>query len=272
MPKTRTPDQVWAVLSWEPMTFMWGKIKPDTFNWTVLYRRESSIYNPFTTWYKMTPEELKTNTKTKNTENFLLQKSKFASTMVSNCFDQSKRYRIIRELQRYVEVDNFGKCSGNIICKAGIPTTECGKMYLKDYKFYLAFENSFCRDYVSEKFWNALDRHQIPVIAAPKYTLELLPPNSYLNVFDFPSIEALANRMKEIANNATLYNSFFDWMQFYKQDQESVYCKLCRELHANRPAQSYVDMEGWIQDDMCYKSTVSKLEMRSGVTRFTECG
>lgn len=256
MPEYRTPNQIWAVLSWEPMTFMWGKINPNTFNWTMLYRRESTIYNPFTQWRKMSPEELKHNTNKKDTTNYLAQKTKFASIMVSNCYDQAKRYKIIRELQKYVEVDNFGACSGNIICPAGVPTTECGKKHLKDYKFYLALENSFCRDYVSEKFWNALDRHQIPIIAAPKFNHEMIPPNSYLNVFDFPSIKSLADRMMEISNNATLYNSFFSWKQFYKKDKESTYCKFCKELHANRPAQSYHNLEGWVQDDICYKSTV----------------
>lgn len=256
MPETRTPNQVWAVLSWEPMVFMWGKIKPNTFNWTMLYRREATVYTPFTSFFKMTPEELKTSKKPKVTEMFLRQKTKFAATMVSNCYDQAKRYKIIRELQRYVEVDYFGSCTGRMLCPHGVPTTACGEKYLKEYKFYLAFENSFCRDYVSEKYWNALSRHQIPVIAAPKYNLEMLPPNSYLNVFDFPSIKALADRMIEIGNNQTLYNSFFDWMQFYKEDKEGIYCRFCKELHNNRPAQSYADMEGWIQDDMCYKSTV----------------
>lgn len=259
MPNYRTANQVWAVLSWEPMTFMWGKIKPHTFNWTVLYRRESTVYNPFTQYYRKTPEELKADQVPVENRNYLREKNKFAATLVSNCQDQAKRYRIIRELQRYIDLDYFGYCSGNINCPAGVPTAECGKKYMKDYKFYLAFENSFCRDYVSEKFWNALDRRQIPVIAAPKYNLEMLPPNSYLNVFDFPSIKALADRMTEIGNNETLYSSFFKWLPLYKVDSESIYCKICKELHANRPAQSYVDIEGWIQDDICYKSTVSKL-------------
>ncbi|KAL4241102.1 Alpha-(1 3)-fucosyltransferase 7 [Mactra antiquata] len=259
MPKTRTPNQVWAVLSWEPMTFMWGKIKPNTFNWTMLYRRESSVYNPFTQWRKMTPEELKHSTYVEDKTDHLAEKTKFASTMVSNCFDQAKRYKIIRELQRYVKVDNFGKCSGNIICPAGVPTTECGKQHLRDYIFYLAFENSFCRDYVSEKYWNALDRNQIPIIAAPKFNLETIPPNSYLNVFDFPDIKALADKMKEIANNATLFKSFFAWRRYYRKDEINIYCRFCMELHANRPAQSYNDMEAWVQDDMCYKSTAWSL-------------
>ena len=257
MPKTRTPNQVWAVVSWEPIIYMWGTIKPDTFNWTVLHRRESTIYNPFTNYYKKTEEEIKSDRYVNENRNYFKEKTKFATTLVSNCMDQAKRYQIIRELQRYIDLDYYGYCSGNINCPAGVPTSECGKRFMKDYKFYLAFENSFCRDYVSEKFWNALERRQIPVIAAPKYNLELLPPNSYLNVFDFPSIKALADKMIEISNNETLYNSFFDWLPLYKVNPESVYCKICKELHANRPAQSYTDMEGWIKDDICYKSTVS---------------
>lgn len=255
MPKTRTPNQVWAVISYEPMVYMWGNIKPHTFNWTVLYRRESTIYNPFTPYRKKTPMEMKDADKSVEKRNYFQEKTKFATTLVSNCMDQAKRYKIIRELQRYIELDYFGYCSGNINCPAGIPTSDCGKRYMKDYKFYLAFENSFCRDYVSEKFWNALDRRQIPVIAAPKYNLEMLPPNSYLNVFDFSSIKALTDRMIEISKNETLYNSFFNWVPMYKVEKESTACKICKELFANRQAQSY-DMEGWIKDDICYKSSV----------------
>ncbi|XP_052782802.1 alpha-(1,3)-fucosyltransferase C-like [Mya arenaria] len=256
LPKLRTPNQVWALFSWEPMIYHWGNIPPNIMNWTMLYRRESSIYMPFTSYYKMTQKEItQESTKAKETTNYFQEKTKFATTMVSNCNDQARRYRIIDELQQYIDLDYFGKCSGKIICKAGVPTTECGEMNFKKYKFYLAFENSFCRDYVSEKFWNALDRRQIPVIAAPKYNLEMLPPNSYLNVFDFPSIKAVAERMIEIGSNEALFNSFFEWTKFYKKDNTSIYCKLCKELHANRPAQSYSDMEGWVRDDVCFKSS-----------------
>ncbi len=35
---------------------------------------------------------------------------------------------------------------------------------LQDYKFYLAFENTYCRDYISEKFWNALKQDIVPIV------------------------------------------------------------------------------------------------------------
>jgi hypothetical protein len=33
------------------------------------------------------------------------------------------------------------------------------------YQFVLAFENGYCRDYVTEKLWNAYRRLQIPVVS-----------------------------------------------------------------------------------------------------------
>ena len=75
---------------------------------------------------------------------------------------------------------------------------ECTKK-LKPYKFYLAFENTYCRDYITEKYWQSQqNRHQIPVVAYSNTTLQLLPPHSYINIFDFPNLKAVADKMIEV--------------------------------------------------------------------------
>lgn len=261
-PTYRDPSQVWVMWSMEPMCYMWGEIPPHTFNWTVLYRRDSTIYMPFSlgTYTRKSEQEIKAMPKPKSEANHFASKTKMAVIQVSNCKDQARRYRIIRELSKYIEVDEFGACSGNVICKKGIPTFECGQRYFKPYKFYLAFENTFCRDYLSEKYWYALNRHQIPVIAATEVTLEMAPPKSYLNVYDFPTIKDLADRMIEISNNETLFNSFFEWENYYNHGGEHPFCQLCQRLHEKQPAQSYFDIEGWISDDSCSKPTVSMIK------------
>ena len=61
-------------------------------------------------------------------------------------------------------------------------------MMERDYKFYLAFENSKCRDYVTEKFYNALLYSMVPVVyGGGDYEALGAPPNSYIDARNFTS-------------------------------------------------------------------------------------
>lgn len=56
-----------------------------------------------------------------------------------------------RELSKYIQVDIYGAC-GSLRCPRSQSQT-CFDMLDEDYKFYLAFENSNCKDYITEKFF-----------------------------------------------------------------------------------------------------------------------
>ena len=61
-------------------------------------------------------------------------------------------------------------------------------MLERDYKFYLSFENSNCRDYVTEKFYNPLLFTTVPIVyGGAEYEVIGAPRNSYIDVRNFTS-------------------------------------------------------------------------------------
>ncbi|RMZ95415.1 Glyco 3-alpha-L-fucosyltransferase A, partial [Brachionus plicatilis] len=88
------------------------------------------------------------------TTNFLAGKTDFAAAVISNCGGTSKRLELIRELQKYVSVNVFGKCGKPCPNQFKNATLgDCKNILATEYKFYFAFENSVCKDYITEKFY-----------------------------------------------------------------------------------------------------------------------
>ena len=77
----------------------------------------------------------------------------------------------------------------------------------RNYKFYIAFENSLSWDYVTEKFFYNLHFDVIPVVLDlhGNYA-RFAPPKSYINALDFPTVKELADYLKVLDGNDTLYN------------------------------------------------------------------
>ena len=78
---------------------------------------------------------------------------------------------------------------------------------IQRHKFYLAFENSLCVGYITEKYWeNSLERGLVPVVlgGAP-YSPEQAIPGSFINAADVDSIKDLADYLKYLDKNDTAY-------------------------------------------------------------------
>lgn len=58
------------------------------------------------------------------------------------------------ELKKHISVDIYGRC-GELRCAKTNPM--CKTMVKTDYKFYLAFENNKCKDYMTEKIMTAYE-------------------------------------------------------------------------------------------------------------------
>lgn len=83
-------------------------------------------------------------------QNYAQNKTKLVAMFVSNCNTDNERLLYAKELNNYISVDIYGKCGKDI---DEIGSDSYVQMLDQDYKFYLAFENSNCVDYVTEKFF-----------------------------------------------------------------------------------------------------------------------
>jgi hypothetical protein len=80
-------------------------------------------------------------------------KTGFMSALISNCAAwHNKRMDYINALKRYVNVTVYGGCG--IPCPNDV--NDCREFIGTKYKFYFAFENCNCKDYITEKFFQML--------------------------------------------------------------------------------------------------------------------
>ena len=189
-----------------------------------------------------------------------------AAWFVGNCVAQNGRFDYIKRLQRYIHIDIYGDCGG-LECRRE-KQKRCRTMMGRDYKFVMAFENSLCWDYVTEKFFYNINFDIIPVVLDLHRNYErFAPPKSYINALDFPSVKELADYLKVLDQNDTLYNEYFWWKRYYAFEYslhvfelniyEAVargFCSLCSKLHHPSPSPSsvYKNLTKWWYDDaMC---------------------
>ncbi|XP_071117952.1 alpha-(1,3)-fucosyltransferase C-like [Haliotis cracherodii] len=245
-PETRTPEQVWVLHNSEPPYYIYSDLAAfnGVFNWTSWFRQDADIYSPYGD-YKKVDEH-------KNTllPNFHAKKSNLSLWVASSCTDRARRYRLVHEIEKYMDVDTYGACGRHICPKR---SKKCPDIF-KKYKFLFSLENGHCRDYITEKFWSALRQDQIPVTWGGADYKKMAPPGSYIDIKHFPSPRALAMYLNLVANNASLYNSYFQWRSRYEVTQHQVvgWCHLCTALNdPRRPAQLYTDLRGWVDADAC---------------------
>ena len=144
----RPANQVWVLFMLEspyhtPGLHGYGNI----FNWTATYRHDSVIVAPYErfTYYNDSVRTLPLK------KNYAAGKTKKVAWFVSNCGARNGRRQYAEELGKHIQVDIYGAC-GPFKCPRH-NSRACFDMLSKDYKFYLSFENSNCRDYITEKFF-----------------------------------------------------------------------------------------------------------------------
>ncbi|KAK2166396.1 hypothetical protein LSH36_39g00083 [Paralvinella palmiformis] len=252
LPPRSDSEQVYVYLNTEPPSkypTVFSKLRHD-FNITISYKLDSTIYWPYG---RVLPREDERQTLT-NLD--MATKNRTVAWMVSICEDVNMRMTYYEELKKYIQVDMYGKC-GQLKChERGRKTTECIEYLSKYYKFYLAFENSHCVDYVTEKAFRSLQYDLIPIVMGGANYTKYLPPKSYIDVKDFQSPKHLAEYLIHLDNNPDEYMKYFDWKRYYTvvndiPNSNRVFCELCELLRKNRSFLLDYNLADWWENDTC---------------------
>lgn len=196
------------------------------------------------------------------TDHKLLQlaqnKQKMAAWFVSNCDAFSKRELLAKKLQEFIDVDIYGKC-GTLECPRF--SNVCDEMLNTTYRFYFAFENTLCIDYLTEKVYDRINQNVLLVIYSGADLIRFLPPRSYINANDFETAADLADYLKFLSHNPEEYVKYFWWRKYYKiiaHDSIEV-CDICQRLNqpnTSSKLQTYVSIKDWVYKNTCMKPKI----------------
>ena len=173
-------------------------------------------------------------------------KTKLITWVNSHCDDD--RIAFASKLREHINLDVYGACSRKF--KPQTPNCPRNSKVCTDiqhqYKFFLAVENSFCIDYITEKYWlNGLDTGLVPVVFGyGDYKNERLTvPGSLIDARDFATIKDLADYLLYLDKNDTAYNEYHQWRYKYTLNRHHCMCLFCEAIQNYNLAPKTVDLE-----------------------------
>ncbi|CAD6197205.1 unnamed protein product [Caenorhabditis auriculariae] len=233
-----------------------SRVQSDLINWTMTYRQNSDIWYPYAHLVRREQEQkvdfeaiwaMKNHNKT-------------ASWLVSNCETSNHRLKLGKKIREIgLSIDIYGACGLSIPnCPSGMA---CAVSTLKPYKFYMAFENANCKQYVTEKFFEALrSRISVPIVISRRFYKNVAPAESFIAVDDFSNLKDFVAHVIRVSNDKALYLKYHEWRQIYEvklgDDEGTGMCELCRRLqYPIDSSKIYKDLASWYRnDDTCDQS------------------
>ena len=125
----------------------------------------------------------------------LREKTRFCA-LLSNYADRTVagRIRFFHALNRRRKVDSPGRALNNTGFQ-GIPGFEGKMAFYRSYRFVISFENKDRPGWITEKMYDPLAAHAVPIYWGPRDAGEVFDPGCFLNAADFRCPEDLADHV-----------------------------------------------------------------------------
>ena len=183
-------------------------------------------------------------------------KTKGAIWVVSHCHTKSKREKYVEILRRYITVDILGACGRKWNCgrRYHHASGNCFDILNSTYRFYIAFENDMCDEYITEKFFENYNYDVIQIVRGGNPNIRPIEArrDAYISSSDFISADDLGRYLKALSVDTTKYASMLKAKDEYvavpyMELFQKAACDICQRLHNPAKYQSvYMDMNKWL--------------------------
>ena len=116
----------------------------------------------------------------------------------------SRRVRFFQALNRRRKVDSAGRALNN--CGfTGIPGHDAKLEFYRPYRFVISFENKERLGWTTEKMYDPLAAHSIPIFWGDRQASHYFNPECFINAHDFSCEEDLAEYVLHVDDSPDLY-------------------------------------------------------------------
>jgi len=278
---TKNSSQIWLLWN-DESTFISPQFNQVSsfFNWTMTYKTEAEVYQgSYGFFRKRRTNDINKLIKLKQEIyiNEFINRQNAILWFVSNCKSR-KRIETALEISKYYPVHVYGGC--DILADTSVSNpqsmyphlkqvrdecrqgSECEKRVFTEFKYYLAFENRNCTDYITEKLWKSFDKKIIPIVLQPEresYLNLKIPRNSIIHLQDVDyNPEKLADYLKSMNDDFEAYYNILKWTSVYLKSVNTVehtephrMCQLCKQLNTFKSNIYYIDLQKFF-NGKCY--------------------
>ncbi|XP_053385500.1 glycoprotein 3-alpha-L-fucosyltransferase A-like [Mercenaria mercenaria] len=231
---TRPNGQIWIFAHHEPprayrASEWWNKI--DLFNWTMTYNKDiADIFLPYGEILRHKRNVIR------DFKSIAQNKNRTLLLVTSHCQTRSKRLEYVKVLQKCIDVEVLGLCGKNWSCGQRLRHGDNCFQLLNTFKFYLAFENSLCHQYFTEKFYENFSFDSIMLIRGGSHgeARQLFPKGTHIATDDFKTIKDLGNFLKHLSVDKYAH-LLQRKSQYYSPGYLKVYqramCNICKRMN-----------------------------------------
>ena len=259
--KYRRPQgQIWIFIQHETTnSYNFVKRFP-SFNWTMTYSKHSDIFLP----YGLLKRKEGGITVKRDYIKIAKNKSKDALWIVSHCKTSGKRELYVKNLQNYITVDILGSCGDRWKCgqRYDHDIGNCFDILNSTYRYYLAFENDICQEYITEKFFENYKYDLIQIVRGgdPSSRTINASKNAFISTSDFSNVHELGKYLQRLSRNISEYARMLEekdkyYSVSYPELFQNAMCDVCKRLNKLEEYRSvYENVGTWMKSNYpCFK-------------------